>query len=652
MAVGGGDILTVGLSGLLASQKTLDNISHNIANVNTPGYSRQRVELVTRPPQWSGNQYFGSGVDVAGVSRSYDQFLTRDVQTNTSAATDQRVQHDLAAELDSVLGSSETALAPVLQGFFDSLEDAAADPASLSTRGLLLNQADQLAQRFQTLDARFQQLDGAVQMRTRATVDEINGIAQSIADLNRQIVSSGGMLAQPNDFLDQRDQLVTELAQRVAVTTTTQEDGSMNVFIGTGQTLVMGAQARQLGVTGGGEDASRVGIVISTSGASNIEVTSDIAGGSLGGLLAFDQGMLADAERRIDQLALGVADQINAQHELGMDLRGELGGPFFNDLGTAHLASNTSTAELTVNVESVDKLQNTDYRLVFDGSSYRLIRLSDDSLVQSMTPAELSAAGRFDVGDEGFSIAVSGAMAQGESFLIRPAAGAARGLSVVVPDAQSIALASPVRTAATLGNLGDATIGAAHVANLTGGGPLARDITLTYDKAGGKLDVTDALGNDLGSIDYAPATDSGAALPPLNVAGFGEIRFTITGSPEDGDTFSLVSNEGGASDNHNALALSELQHQRGLSGGTATFAESYTRTVSDVASRTQGLELSASAHEQLLANAQDARESYSGVNLDEEATNLLRYQQAYQAAAKVIAAGNEIFQVLLSAVGR
>jgi flagellar hook-associated protein 1 FlgK len=655
MAVGGGDVLSTALSGLLASQKVIDNISHNIANVNTPGYSRQRVELTTRPDQYYAGHYFGNGVDVAGVTRSYDQFLTRDLQLNTSAAGDQQTQADLAAELDSVLGSDETALGPVLQGFFNAMDSAAADPASLPTRQQLLDEADQLTQRFQTIDTRFQQLDSAVQTRTRAGVDQINSMSKAIADLNRQIVNGGGTVSQPNDLLDQRDQLVVELSGLVSVTTTVQEDGAMNVFIGTGQSLVLGAANRQLAVHAGGEEAGRISISISSGGDSSVDVTSEINGGSVGGMLAFEHGILADSQRQMAQLALGVAQEVNAQHRLGMDLNNQLGGNFFTDLGSSEVASDKDPShKMAVTVDSPDGLQDTDYRLDISGGKYTLIRLSDNSAASSGPLSDLTDPAGHSFADAGFSVSIPGAtsVADGDSFFIRPGAGAARLLECAVPDAQSLALASPVRAATTLDNRGDATIGGAGVSRLdAGANPLAQRITLTYDELGTQLvaTATDPPTN-LGAVSYDPASNSGSPLT-LTIPGFGDICFTVSGIPKAGDSFTVESNAGGSGDNSNALALSNLQRQRLLAGGTATFAESYTRTVSDVASRTQALQLSTTAQAQLLTNSQDAHDSYSGVNLDEEAANLMRFQQAYQASAKIIAAASQLFDVLLNATG-
>jgi flagellar hook-associated protein 1 FlgK len=553
----GNDILGVGLSGLLASQAAMDTISHNIANVNTPGYSRQRTDLAARLPQWSGGCCFGTGVDVAAVSRSYDAVLTRNVQDSTSSAADQSVQSNLAAQLDSLLGGTDTGLAPALQDFFNSIDTAAADPTSLASREVVISKGNQLAQRFQSLSSQMQQIQSGVRTQAGTAVGQINDLAQAIADLNAKIAAASGSQGQPNDLLDQRDQLVTQLAQQVGVTTTVQDDGALNVFIGTGQALVMGGEARQLQLTSTGADAAQLGVQFVNRAGVTTDVTSQITGGTLGGLLAFQGGMLADAQRQLDQLALGVAGAVNAQHQQGVDLQGKSGGLFFNDINSPALqaaratagSGNTGSAALQVTVDDVGQLQDSTYRLTYESGEYSLTRLSDNSVVTSNSLSDLTDG-------TGFSITITpGPMAVGDSFTIDPAAGGASQIGVQLSDPGALALAS-------------------------------------------------------------------AGSDPTAVG-----------------------------DNNNALALSDLQNQRLMLGGNATFSEQYSHTVSDVGAQTQALQTSAAAQQALLSNAQDAQSSYSGVNLDEEAANLLRYQQSYQASAKVIAAASDLFQVFLNAVG-
>lgn len=648
MAVGT-NLFGLGLSGLRAAQLGLATSSHNIANAGTPGYSRQRVELSAGMPLFDSGSYFGTGVRLTEVRRSYDELLSRQLQTETSLAAEQGLHHDLAARLDALLSDPATGLAQGLQGYLDALQEAAADPASGTARGLLLDQTDRLAERFRALDGRLRQAHDAVEAEARSAVESVNALAAEVARLNRGIAQARATGGVPNDLLDQRDTLVRQLGAQVGVTTLVQDDGSLNLYIGSGQTLVVGTTAHRLAVVARGADRPGFGLALQGGGGALVDVTGQVRGGALGALAAFEGGLLTDAERRLGQLALGLADTMNTQHRLGMDQRGLIGGDLFTPLNAPALlaaralaqAGNTGDARLEVSIDSVSALGESDYLLSYDGVGLRLVRLRDTTLVGTFPGLPQGFAG------EGFSIALAGgSLAPGDSFLIRPAMGAAQQMRRILPDGASLALASPVRAAASAGNLGDVRIGPLRVEGLSGV-PLAGPVTLTYDPGAGGFLVSDPPG---GTLAYDPAADAGDTLS-LAVPGFGELRFVLTGSPADGDRLTLEANLGGTGDNGNALALAGVAEAPILLGGTAGLAEAYERTVGAIASRTRGLALAAEAQERLLQRAQEAREAFSGVNLDEEAAALLHYQQAYQACARVIAVADETFQTLLNVLG-
>lgn len=645
----GANLFGLGLSGLRAAQFGLATTSHNIANAGTPGYSRQQVGLAAGVPFFDAGNYFGTGVRLVEVRRSYDQFLLRELQTETALAAEQRLHHSLAARLDALFSDPSTGLATSLQGYFDALQEAAADPASGTARQVVLDQADRLAERFRVLDSRLRQTHDAVEAEARSAVESINTLAAEVARLNRGIAQARGMGGVPNDLLDQRDELVRQLGAQVGITTLVQDDGSLNVYVGSGQTLVVGAEAYRLAVVPRGSDRPGFGLALQGGGGGGVDVTGQIRGGTLGALIGFEGGLLADAERRLGQLALGLADAMNTQHRLGMDQNGLIGGDLFTPLNAPALlnarsmaqAGNAGDARLEVTIDSVAALTDSDYLLSYDGADFRLVRLRDNAVVGTFAALPQGISG------EGFGIALAGgALAAGDSFLIRPAAGAAQQMRRVLSDGASLALASPVRARAAPDNLGEARIGAVTVAGLTGV-PLAAPVTLTYDAGSGGFLVGSPPG---GTLVYDPVADSGATLT-LAVPGFGELRFAITGTPENGDRLILESNRLGIGDNGNALALAGIAEAPLLLGGTASLAQAYERTLGDIASRTRGLALAADAQERLLQRAEETREALSGVNLDEEAAALLRYQQAYQASARVIAASDELFQTLLNALG-
>ncbi len=644
------NLLELGLSGLRAAQQGLATTSHNIANANTPGYSRQRVELVADVPALSNGGSVGSGVRVAAIRRSYDEFLTRQLETDTAIAGEHRVHRELAVGLDTLLSDEATSLSPVLQGFFDAVEQAAASPASAAARQVLLGQADRLAERFQMLDERLQERRASVQAQAAGTVDQINSLAGEIANLNQRISQSGARGGPPNDLLDQRDELVRQLAERAGVTALVQGDGSVNVSLGRGQDLVVGQKTFLLAVSSRPADPRGISLALTGSGGSAVDVTDTISGGSLGAFLAFEQGLLADASRQLDQAALGVADAMNRQHRLGIDQTGTIGKDLFTAINTAELKAtralgdpaNNGSGELEVSVDSVAALRDTEYRLTYDGAEYRLVDSRDGRVVGAFDRLPHAPAA------EGFTIALAaGSIAAGDSFIIRPSAGAAGAMRRELPDAESLALASPVRSGAGSENLGSARITSVAAADLAGE-TLAAAITLTFDSVSKQFSVSSPPG---GTLAYDPSIDSGAPLT-LSVAGFGELTFSVTGAPVDKDRFVLEGNAGGTGDNRNALALSALRDAPLLLRGTATLAEGYERTVATTAGRAQALEIAAGASEKMLAHSADAREARSGVNLDEEATELLRYQRAYQAAARIIAAADEMFNTFLNAVAR
>ena len=639
MAVGA-NLFGVSLSGLRAAQLGLATTSHNIANAGTPGYSRQRLDLAAGVPLFDSGSYFGSGVRLLEVRRSYDQFLTHELRSETAFAAEQRLHHTLAAGVDALLSDTGTSLAASLQGYFDALQEVAADPASGTARQFLLDQADGLAGRFRDLDGRLRQTHDAVEAEARGAVESINTLAAEVARLNRGIAQARGQGAAPNDLLDQRDELMRQLAAQVGVTTLMQDDGSLNIYIGSGQTLVVGSESYRLALAPRGADRPTAGVLLEGGGGGQVEVTSQVRGGALGA---------ADAERRLGQIALGLADAMNAQHRLGMDQNGRIGGDLFTAVNDPTLTSaralaqvsNSGNARLDVMIDSVADLGESDYLLSYDGSAYQLVRMSDKALIGTF--ASLPQG----LGSEGFSIALaSGSPAPGDGFIIRPTAGAAQQMRRVAADGASLALASPVRAAAAADNLGAAGIGAVAVGGLTGI-PLANAVNLTYDESVGGFLVGTPPG---GILAYDPVADSGSTLA-LTVPGFGEMRFVVTGTPENGDLLTIESNLLGTGDNKNALALAGLQESPLLLRGTASLAQAYELTVGEIASRTRSLSLSADTQERLLQRAQESREALSGVNLDEEAADLLRYQQAYEASARVIAASNELFRTLLNALG-
>ncbi len=768
-------VLGNGLSGLLAAQRALAVASNNITNVNTEGYSRQRVNLATQTPDRFGDFFVGTGVTITSIERIYDEFNTKQIRTATSGSGQADKFYAMASQIDTMLSDSDAGVMSALQGFFDSIQTVANDPSSLESRQVMLSEAESLTSRFQNYYRQISSLNGNVNDALTAAVDNINSLASSVASINQQIVnlgvsSSGGA----NDLLDRRDELIRQLSEQVAVTTVSQDDGTVNVYIGNGQALVTGLSASSMVVTPNVYDPERMeAAFVTTSGP--VVVSGQLNGGEVGGILQFRSQVLDPTMNRLGQLAISVASTFNAQHAMGIDLNGEVGGDFFvpidtdTTISTAQVLPSVKNTgqpgpQIGVIISDVSALTTSDYRLERSGSSYSLVRLSDSRTTT------LSGFPASSVTVDGLTLTLdSGTFASGDSFLIRPTANGARYFDVAISNPNQIAAASPVRASESLANTGNGSIDAgamtdpedfvsddyrivaadvtAAVAdggatrgqvNESGGNnsvqyelrvngvlvysqgsadaalsdldalaaeinddvsgtgvrayvnddgtalylarvpPSAMPITVTETLntlSGTAEDADTAVGYFGGAalqgvtnsfrnftfggpadsyvvLDSSDATVTAGAYSDGAAIQFNGIEAVVGGDPNTGDIFTIGSNANGVSDNRNALALAALQDARLLNGATASYQDLYGGLVADVGIKTHQAEVTGKAQASMLTQAVEARESLSGVNLDEEAANVLRFQQAYSAAAQVIAAANNMFQVLIDSVRR
>lgn len=618
------DILATSTSALLAFQNAIATTSHNVANVNTEGYSRQQVEFNARTPARLGNSYVGTGVDASSVKRSYDDFLTSQLRSTTSAYGQMNTYATLASSMDNLFGSSQSSLSPMFSQFFNDIEAVSSNPSATPERQTLLSDANGLTNRFQTLNTQLDALDQQTNAQITSSIKDINQLSSSIADLNKQITAAQNSTAgAPNDLLDQRDQAIKQLAGLVSVQTMPQSDGAMNVFIGNGQSLVVGDKPMPLTTVANAYDPQRLEVAY---GSPQGPLISDgITGGQLGGTLAFRREMLDPAHNQLGLLAQGFSASFNQQHQAGMDLQGNMGGAFFAAGAPQTLPSRRNTGSATVDVQIGDAsaLTASDYQLRYDGSQWQLTRLSDGTTSASSDPLQM----------DGLTITPSTGANAGDSFLIRPTHGAAGGMQVLIDDPARIAAAAPIRTQAAISNTGSASISAGAVLD-------PQDANLRQTVSIQFLSATAYSVNGSGSYAYTSGGD-------ITLNGW---QVQISGNPQPGDQFSIQRNTGGVGDNRNAAALSKLQNQGILNNGTATYQQAYGSLVSQIATRTQQSQDGRDAQQVLNQQTQAARDATSGVNLDEEAANLIRFQQAYQAAAQSITTANTMFQTLLSAI--
>jgi flagellar hook-associated protein 1 FlgK len=598
-------LLSTSLSGLIAAQRSLETVQHNISNVNTEGYSRQRVQQGTMPARYTGDGYIGQGVHVNTITRSYDQFINKQLNSSLSAFGDADRYHQLATRVDNIMADPSTGMAPVMNRFFDALNSVADDPTSIPSRQVLLSETESLAQNFNMMDSRFEEIRAQNNSDIGAMVNDINSLAKSIAELNVELTSAIGKtqgLRPPNDLLDKQDALLSKLAEIVNVSVVPQKDGSSSVFIGNGQALVLGGSSAEFTTIQDEFDPKRLEIGLKTSsGITN--VTSQISGGSLTGSLRFRDEVLEPAQQKLGQVIAGLAMEFNALHNKGFDLSGTAGLDMFKFSGTEEVPViknplNAGNAVVTVNYQDVNvnpsaaaNLDFSDFKLTYvnagGGVDYTLTRVRDNQVINltattvagvstlsfaANQPAniDVSALPGIDI-----TIDLSGGqtLSVGDEFLARPTYSAAQKIGVNIDDPRKIAAATNVEV-----------------------DPVT------------KQPVLDGLGNP------------------------------------------VIINGPMPSDNRNALQLAELRNKTSLSGGSASFGSSYSQIVSDVGALTQAAEYSSSAQEALLNQAKESREGLAGVNLDEEAANLIKFQQAYQASAQSISVARSLFDTLIGAV--
>ena len=648
-----GNILNIGKSGLFAAQAGLSTTGHNISNANVVGYSRQTVLQGAGPGQNIGTGFIGSGTQVTDIKRYSDQFLNAQVRTATTSKASLESFYTQIAQVDNLMADPTSGLSPSLQDFFKSVQDVSSNPASSASRQALLSGADSLASRFQGLNGRLNEIREGVNSQITSNVTMINAYADQIAALNEQIggASAGG--GTPNDLMDQRDQLVLELNKQVKATVVAGDNNSITVSIGNGQPLVVGKKSYDLAAMTSPTDATRVEVGYVTG--SKVVPLGDSAfkGGELGGLMEFRTTALDRAQNSLGRIGISIAATFNDQHRLGLDAEGNPGGDFFVESKPAVTAGRdnnpTSTAAVTAVISDASKLTQSDYKVGYDGAKYIVTRLSD-SRQTIISPYPQTGAQTID----GIDFSINGASGSGDNFMVRPTINGAAQFAVALSDRSRIATAAPISTSAPLTNAGSAKIneGSVDAAYLAPGNALTGPVTLSYNATGGTLSgfpVGQAVTKTMNGV--STVYPAGTAAVPYEAGAsynFGGVTIGFTGTPAHADTFSISKNAGAAGDNRNMRALANLQTANTMDGGKTSFQGAYAEMVSFVGNKTREVEVNAKAGASLLRQAHNAQQSVSGVNLDEEAANLLKYQQAYQAAGKVMQMASTLFDTLLS----
>ena len=621
-------LLNVGARALLANQIALQTTGNNIANANTVGYSRQTAVMSQVPGQYTGSGYIGKGVEVSTIERAHSDFLTTQAAQAASVSSMDSTRANQLSSLEDIFTGGASGLGASVTDMLNSLSDVASTPTDITARNVVLTRADEMAARFRDAQSRLDDLQQGVKSQLGNAVTTINSLATRVAALNQQIARSQGGGQAPNDLLDQRDQAMRDLNHQVQTTTVAADDGTMSVFIGS-QPLVLGSSPAPLSLTTGADGTQA--LTLTRANASSTIQGETLGGGAVAGLLRFQNTDLAEARNLLGRMATTITSAVNAQHKLGVDLDGNAGGNFFQPIAVPDAVpatANTGNATVGATVTAPSALAASSYQLNFGaGGSLQVTRLSDGKISNFTGPLPVQV--------DGLTIAVgTGTANAGDSFTLKPYAAAAAQVATAITSPRALAAASPIEARAGTTNTGNVTVSALAPAkadaNMTG------TVTLTFNAAG----TFDVAGTGTGN----PTGVAYTAGQPISFNGW---NLTLKGTPKPGDTITVQAATPGYSNLNagNATAMLGLRDATVFDG--APLSDGYASLMATVGVRSQSAQYAAGISNSIATNLETSRTSVAGVNLDEEAANLLKYQQAYQASAKMIQIAQSIFDTLL-----
>lgn len=634
-------LMSLGTSALYAAYAQLQTTGNNIANANTPGYSRQSVQLATAGSASNGAGFSGRGVTVSSVMRASNMFLTQQAVGAGSTAAADGVRRDLMAQLEKVFVGGESGLGRAMAQIFNAAADMAAAPGDLAARQAMLGRLEDFAALARSSSDQIESLQAGLVHDVAGGITEVNTLAAELAKLNGAIAAATRRGQQPNELLDQRDELIRRIGQQVEVQTIVGPDGMASVFVGSGQTLVLGISSNRLVPMADPLDPSRMAVGINNGGQVTSLSLDAVGGGQIGGLLRFQAGDLAEARNRLGQLVAGLASALNRQQSLGLDLQGQAGAPLLAFGGpqvlpstlNARDASGGYVSSVGLSITDASQLKASDYRLEADPANagqYIVTRLSDGQVFQPVADGDSLDGFRITVGPN--------APAPGESFVLKPVGAAAGELGVLLKNPRGLAAASPV-----LATLDAANTGTASVAALVITAPPAspyQALTLRFTDDSGSYEILDA-GNAV------VATGSHVAGQPIAHDG---IALSLAGVPKAGDRIAITPTRFPAASNGNALGFDSLATRALVDGQSAT--DAYASAMAEIGVRMQGAQAAADTSATVASRANAELSAEVGVNLDEEAARLIQFQQSYQAAAKLLQTSQTLFDTLINNIGR
>jgi len=674
-------ILNIGTQALQANLVALQTAGNNIANVNTQGYSRQQVIMQAVEGQFTGAGYIGKGVSVETIRRSFDEFLTRQSALAGSTQASDTIRADFLSQLGQIFAGGTEGLGAAINDMMNAFSDVASSPTDMTARTVLLTRVDEAARRMRTEPLSLDEIQNGVSLQLAENIDTVNTLAKNIAAANIQISRAIGSGQPPNDLLDKRDQLIRDLNKLVQTSQVPADDGTVGIFIGGSQALVLGGTSASVGITGDDfSDLLKNKLQITRNNTSITIEESTLGGGEISGLLKFQNTDLVEARNLLGRVTIAVTDSINSQHRLGLDLDGNVGGDLFTATSftaanvlvpvapaTVNTGANAVAGALTIAVSDATRFAASDYDVQFtSGTDGKITRRLDGQVTDfQFAPGDgVSVPGVFTFRQAADPLAgpftgtavdglalgadVSTAPAAGDRFLLKPFSTASANITREFSTPRALAVGSPVAVSLSPNNLGSLAVSSllAKTQATTAASPLdTYTISFTTGPGGTTYDILDSTATNVGTGIYR----SGQAIDflPAGAPGF---SLLLTGAPSNGDLLTVKQNQYATLSGGNATALMNLRDVAMFDGAALT--DGYASLIATIGIRSQSANYSAEVSTNIAVNAEKNRAGVSGVNLDEEAAKLLQYQQAYQASAKMIQIAQNIFDTLIQGLGR
>lgn len=654
-----------GVSGLLAAQQQLATTGNNISNVNTDGYNRQRADQNAAVGLNNGNNYIGGGTYIQDITRLYDQFSHKEQLMNQSNLGNADSLHARLTQLDQVMSTSGNAVVGSLDKFYQALNGVADNPNDSGLRSIVLNQANVLSNDFNELAKNFDNMNKSINGEIEQVANRVSEISKELAKINETIMQSQSptQAGQPNDLLDKRDQLVGELSEYTRVTTVKDANNVMTVMIGQGTTLVAGITPMTLQVDAGDPDAQQTELRL-VSGSSSVALNGSALGGSLAASFEFRDEHLSQTRTEIDRLAMAISSTLNDSQASGLDLNALQGANIFTDINSTQLqqgrvlqhSDNSGNTQAQITITDVSKLTTDEYEIRFDGTNFMLNNLTSGTS-ENLGPPGAPSGTHTPSPDLGFSFVETstGPLQAGDTFSIVPTKNSAALMETTLTDGNAIAASTAIGVTPSSNNVSDGKVEITNVTNPEAA--KAYDVTVdVYESAPGTFSyrvfntATPPPAPSIATGSYAAGSSAVIDIPSGTPDFQIEIKGDLSGAGTNArETFTLGNAFGVGNGNH-AVAMAKTQEEGVTNGGKETFSKSLAVSTSVVGSKASNANLTADTAQALFTQAYNRNQATSGVNLDEEAANLLKYQQAYQAASQIISTANTLFDTILSAV--